>query len=126
MAGVTRLTITGFKSIRELRDFELRNLNVLIGANGAGKSNFIGLFRMRPLIAARAAVDNPEGINDSPQTAPSKRLEQLRPHYRKTFHGPKAAARIGLDKIREQCPHFSQMVRPHCRPSCRPRAAPKH
>jgi predicted ATPase len=40
------LTITGFKSIRELRDFELRNLNVLIGANGAGKSNFIGLFRM--------------------------------------------------------------------------------
>lgn len=46
MAGVTRLTITGFKSIRELHNFELRNLNVLIGANGAGKSNFIGLFRM--------------------------------------------------------------------------------
>lgn len=46
MAGVTNLTIAGFKSIRELRDFELRNLNVLIGANGAGKSNFIGLFRM--------------------------------------------------------------------------------
>ncbi|MFM0738305.1 AAA family ATPase [Paraburkholderia xenovorans] len=46
MAAVTKLTIAGFKSIRELRDFELRNLNVLIGANGAGKSNFIGLFRM--------------------------------------------------------------------------------
>ncbi|MDE1178874.1 AAA family ATPase [Paraburkholderia sp.] len=46
MAGVTKLTIAGYKSIRELRDFELRNLNVLIGANGAGKSNFIGLFRM--------------------------------------------------------------------------------
>jgi predicted ATPase len=29
-----------------LRDFELRSLNVLIGANGAGKSNFIGLFRL--------------------------------------------------------------------------------
>jgi len=42
MAGVSKLTIAGFKSIRELRDFELRNLNVLIGANGAGKSNFIG------------------------------------------------------------------------------------
>ncbi|AQG97524.1 chromosome segregation protein SMC [Burkholderia sp. KK1] len=46
MAAVQKLTITGYKSIRELRDFELRNLNVLIGANGAGKSNFIGLFRM--------------------------------------------------------------------------------
>ena len=46
MAAVKKLTITGYKSIRELRDFELRNLNVLIGANGAGKSNSIGLFRM--------------------------------------------------------------------------------
>lgn len=43
---IKRLTIEGYKSIRELRDFELRNLNVLIGANGAGKSNFISFFRM--------------------------------------------------------------------------------
>ena len=41
-----RLTIRGFKSIRALEDFELRDLNVLIGANGAGKSNFICLFEM--------------------------------------------------------------------------------
>ena len=37
--------ISGFKSIREL-DFELRPLNVLIGANGSGKSNFILVFEM--------------------------------------------------------------------------------
>ena len=36
----------GFKSIRALEDFELGRLNVLIGANGAGKSNFISLFDM--------------------------------------------------------------------------------
>jgi len=59
-----------------------------------------------PLIAARAAVADPEWINDSPQTAPSKRLEQLNPRYRKVRHGPVAAARIGLDRIRAQCPHF--------------------
>lgn len=46
MSGVLSLTITGYKSIRELRDFKLNDLNVLIGANGAGKSNFIGLFRL--------------------------------------------------------------------------------
>lgn len=46
MPAVQKLTIAGYKSIRELRDFELRDLNVLIGANGAGKSNFIGYFRM--------------------------------------------------------------------------------
>lgn len=46
MSSVRSLSIAGYKSIRELRDFELRDLNVLIGANGAGKSNFINLFRM--------------------------------------------------------------------------------
>lgn len=46
MSSVRSLTITGYKSIRELRDFKLGNLNVLIGANGAGKSNFINLFRL--------------------------------------------------------------------------------
>ena len=46
MSAVNSLTVTGYKSIRELRDLELTNLNVLIGANGAGKSNFISLFRL--------------------------------------------------------------------------------
>ena len=40
------LTIKGFKSIREVTDFPLGNINVIVGANGAGKSNFVQLFRM--------------------------------------------------------------------------------
>lgn len=44
------IKVSGFKSIKEL-DLKLENLNVLIGANGAGKSNFIQLFRfMRFLV----------------------------------------------------------------------------
>jgi hypothetical protein len=43
---IKKLTIEGFKSIRKLEDFQLRALNVLIGANGAGKSNFVGFFRL--------------------------------------------------------------------------------
>lgn len=45
MAKLDKLTVKGFKSIKSLENFELNNLNVLIGANGAGKSNFISLFR---------------------------------------------------------------------------------
>jgi predicted ATPase len=41
-----RLTIRGFKSIRELIGFKLGSLNVLAGANGAGKSNLISFFRL--------------------------------------------------------------------------------
>ena len=46
MPRLDRLAIHGFKSIRALEDFELRALNVLIGPNGSGKTNFIDLFRM--------------------------------------------------------------------------------
>lgn len=45
MTQIQKLTVKGYKSIQALDDFELRPLNVLIGANGAGKSNFISLFR---------------------------------------------------------------------------------
>ena len=41
-----RLTLRGFKSIRALEDFEFKKLNVLVGANGAGKSNLVSFFRM--------------------------------------------------------------------------------
>lgn len=41
-----RITITGWKSIKSVDNFKLDSTNVLIGANGAGKSNFISLFRM--------------------------------------------------------------------------------
>lgn len=46
MRTLERLTVTGYKSIRELRDFALGDINVLIGANGAGKSNLISLFNL--------------------------------------------------------------------------------
>lgn len=36
------ITIEGFKSFRSLRQLRLREINVMIGANGSGKSNFIG------------------------------------------------------------------------------------
>lgn len=42
---LSRLVLRGYKSIAEC-DIELGKLNVLIGANGAGKSNFIGFFRL--------------------------------------------------------------------------------
>ena len=49
---LNKLTIRGFKSIQDVEAFQLNRLNILIGANGAGKSNFIALFRL-----LRAMVD---------------------------------------------------------------------
>ena len=44
-AKLTELTVRGFKSIRD-QTLQLSQLDVLIGANGAGKSNLIGFLRM--------------------------------------------------------------------------------
>ncbi len=40
---IRRLRVAGFKSIKQL-DLSLRPINVLVGANGSGKSNFLSLF----------------------------------------------------------------------------------
>ncbi len=42
-SNLKQIRIEGFKSIAEL-DLPMRNINILIGANGAGKTNFISLF----------------------------------------------------------------------------------
>jgi predicted ATPase len=52
--AIDRITLKGFKSIESLDSFEVRKLNVLIGANGAGKSNFVEFFRMLRAIADEA------------------------------------------------------------------------
>ncbi|MDY0138017.1 MAG: hypothetical protein RBS36_12675, partial [Thiomicrospira sp.] len=42
---LSMLHLEGYKTIAECH-LELSMLNVLIGANGAGKSNFIGFFKL--------------------------------------------------------------------------------
>ncbi|MDQ3181545.1 MAG: AAA family ATPase [Acidobacteriota bacterium] len=42
---IERIIIENFKSIRKL-DLELKPINILIGANGAGKSNFVSFFKL--------------------------------------------------------------------------------
>lgn len=46
MPALDQITIKGFKSIEDLTNFKLGDLNLLIGANGAGKSNFVSFFRL--------------------------------------------------------------------------------
>lgn len=43
---ITHLTLKGFRSLRAIERLELNAFNVLIGANGAGKSNLLEFFRM--------------------------------------------------------------------------------
>lgn len=46
MERLNQLKLRGFKSIRDLPELSFGPLNVLIGANGAGKSNLISFFKL--------------------------------------------------------------------------------
>lgn len=62
------------------------------------------------LLEIKESFISPEHINNSPQTAPSKRILSIMPNYKKTLHGPLIANDIGLDEIRKQCHHFNKWL----------------
>lgn len=46
MPAIEHITIRGFRSIAAIEKLPLRPINILIGANGSGKSNFLGVFEL--------------------------------------------------------------------------------
>jgi hypothetical protein len=60
--------------------------------------------------AIRAGYVSPEDINERPEWAPSKLISSIFPGYRKKLHGPTTAGRIGLGRIRAECPHFASWL----------------
>jgi len=53
---------------------------------------------------------NPELINDSSETAPSKRIIKQIPSYDKKSAGPIIANHIGLPVLRAKCRHFNEWL----------------
>ncbi len=71
------------------------------------------------LIVSRETVEQvlsehgePEAVNNSPETAPSKRLDAWSPNgkFPKTTTGIVIARQIGISKIREKCPLFDNWL----------------
>ena len=62
------------------------------------------------LRSIRAGFATPEDINDNKATAPSRRIKEVIPHYRKPLHGPLVAMEVGLGAIRAECPRFDEWM----------------
>ncbi|WP_300477403.1 DUF4276 family protein [Shewanella sp.] len=58
------------------------------------------------------ACEEPEKINNSRETAPSKRLNQLKLSgtFKKTTEGISIAEQIGVEKMRQRCPLFNEWL----------------
>jgi Domain of unknown function (DUF4276) len=75
-------------------------------SRGIGRSDLeVGFRKIRDQFAT------PEEINDSPNTAPSKRVEALVQGYQKPLLGVLAVLEIGLSRIRAECPQFDGWLR---------------
>lgn len=54
--------------------------------------------------------NNPEDINSSPESSPSKRILAIVPDYDKVLFGNLLALEIGIDVILSRCPRFATWV----------------
>ena len=97
-----------FHPYLQLHEFEAflfvnpaRTANLFTGANNL----------VRELQSIRDDFPTPEDINDSPMTAPSKRILALYPQYEKPLYGTIIALETGLDTIRAECPHFNEWLK---------------
>ena len=62
---ISHITISGYKSIKGPITIEFKRLNVLIGSNGSGKSNFISIFKLLQNVLNKnlALFANRTGVN---------------------------------------------------------------
>lgn len=91
----------------QLHEFEgllfsdIRGFNYISNISPASHQSLINIINQHP---------NPELLNGGTLTAPSKRLHQLIPSYRKTLHGPIIADEIGMPSIMGKCPRFNSWI----------------
>jgi hypothetical protein len=74
-------------------------------ASGIGQPQLASRFRQ-----IRDEFPTPEDINDNSRTAPSKRVAGVFPSYQRALEGTLAARAVGVERMRQECPHFHEWV----------------
>jgi predicted ATPase len=84
MTELKSLSISGFKTIGRLDDFELKRVNLLIGANGSGKSNFVSFFRFLSHLCNSQLQEfiNTHGLGSSFLTDGPAKTQRLKAHLK--------------------------------------------
>ena len=107
-------------------EYEVRHLIPYVQLHEFEALLFAGIVHMADVLAPIAAQSasqltsqfqkildekgEPEAIDDSRETCPSRRITNLVAAYKKRTNGPIIATRIGLSELRQRCPHFSEWV----------------
>ena len=111
LADISRGMGGAFNSGRFIPYVMMHEFEAMLFSDCEGFGREIGRVDLvEPLQAIRDQFASPEEIDDSPDTAPSKRIEHLMPNYQKPLMGNLAALEIGIHAIRRECPHFEEWL----------------
>ena len=91
----------------QLHEFEALVFSSINGISSLFGSNEADFAEIENTINAHS---NPEEINNSPLTAPSKRLKKSIKGYNKVIDGIMIIEEIGIDTILRKCPRFNNWV----------------
>lgn len=101
----------GFDEHRFVPYLMMHEFEAMLFSDCTGFGTGIGRPELTPHFQQiRDEFASPEEIDDSPTRAPSKRVEALVAGYQKPLLGILAVMEIGLQRIREECPHFSDWL----------------
>lgn len=82
----------------------------LVFSSNAGFEKYCAEEQSSKTAAIVDAFPNPEDINSSPETAPSKRLKAIIPNYDKVILGNLLVLEIGMVSIMARCPRFAAWI----------------
>lgn len=74
------------------------------------KAEFEGKDREIEMLYKSTRAIAPEDINNSPETAPSKRILSFLPIFDKVSNGVSIAEAISVDEMCKVCPHFNEWI----------------
>lgn len=101
---------TGFNCVRFIPYVQMHEFEALLFSDPRLLANGLELANDAAVQSIRDQFHSPEEINDSHQTAPSKRIEGLNRGFDKALQGVLISQKIGLNTMRVQCPHFNDWI----------------
>lgn len=110
-ADIVEVMGSDFDSRRFIPFVLLHEFEALLFSDCNAFARAIGRDQIAGALQAIAdAFDSPEHINDSPFTAPSKRILAILPGYTKVLSGSIAAIEIGIERMEATCSNFARWL----------------
>lgn len=107
------IDLLGLSNYRFIPYYQLHEFEAYLFSNPGIMEVWLSLdyeFQQGSFQQIRNSFRTPEHINDSVETAPSKRIIQVVPSYSKVADGNLIAEDIGIDTIRRECSHFDEWL----------------